>query len=88
MNNIFVIKQLWVDTLENSFERACGYKIIGFCNDPEVIEKLKAVSIPKSTHAWPLDYIGSDDSNDVSVFRFQEIKLIDDANTIISNFKL
>ena len=81
MEKIYIIKKLWVDTLEN--RNAYGFEIIGFVFDKAEAERISNLNeIPKSNYPWPLNYAHEFEGDNVPEFIYEEVQEITERKII------
>ena len=54
MKTVFLIEELWIDSMENSYIDALGYKPIGVVEDCETAEAMVCNSGNVEGSGWPI----------------------------------
>lgn len=69
---MYLLYKAWYDSLENDFNRAFGYKLIGYVDDPNSVENLLSSFIDPKTSPWPLMYVR--DGGDVQKYKLTKVE--------------
>lgn len=73
---IYLIEELWVDTLEN--RDAYGYKTIGYVTSEDEAKKIcNSKFINKSKYPWPLETAWEfNNIQEIPCFKYKEVKVL------------
>ena len=69
---MYLIKRLWIDTLEN--RNAYGFEPIGIVSTKKEAERINTMcQIPKSDYPWPLAYATEFEGSTVPKFQIEKM---------------
>jgi len=80
---MYVIKEIWINSMENGRSNAMGYRVVGYVNTEEEARKIKSDGGMLSAKRFPWPLIWGDEPR----FKYEKVEKFTEASKCVSYWK-